>query len=238
MTLPGFRPDEQELLTRASASVVGAGALGCFAATHLATAGVGRIGIVDPDSVGLSDLQGPLHFTPDLGASKAESAAAKLGLLNATVQAEPYPARLERMNARAIVTGSAVVLDCTSSPAPALLVNEACCAERIPLAAARALGFRALLLSVVPGHSACVRCVLPELGDDALGERGTLGAVAGIAGSIQALEAIKLLVGRDAALLDLVLQLDGRDFSQKRVETARRPGCPACAGVAASQQSS
>jgi molybdopterin/thiamine biosynthesis adenylyltransferase len=242
LVLPEWSGAAQESLKAASAIVVGAGALGSPVATYLAAAGVGRIGIVDADAVELSNLhRQPLHFTPDLGLGKAENAAVKLGALNPEVLIEPYPVELTADNAEAIVMGADVVVDCTDSFPVRYAVNDACCAQGVPLVEAGVLGFDGLVLSIVPGRSACYRCAFPDEPPAAsvpsCREAGVLGAMAGIVGSIQGLEAIKLIAGVGEPLLDRILQLDGRDMSQTLVSTSRRPDCPACARVPAAPQS-
>jgi adenylyltransferase/sulfurtransferase len=229
----------QEALRSARAIVVGVGALGSPVATYLAAAGVGQIGLVDGDEVELSNLhRQPLHFTPDVGGGKAESAAAKLALLNPEVMVEPYPATLGADNAEAIVTGADVVVDCSDSFETRYLVNDACCAQGIPLVEAGVVAFEGLVLSIRPGKSACYRCAFPEPppadSRRSCREAGVLGAMAGIVGSIQALEALKLLSGVGEPLLDTVLRLDGADLEQTLVATSRRDGCPGCARVPSS----
>jgi molybdopterin-synthase adenylyltransferase len=234
LVLPEWSGAAQERLRSASAIVVGAGALGSPVAVYLAGAGVGRIGVVDCDPVELSNLQRqPLHFTPDVGINKAESAALKLGALNPETMVEPYPVRLEAANASAIVTEADVVVDCSDTFETRYVVNDACCAQGVPLVEAGVLGFDGLVLSIVPGESACYRCAFPDRpapgSVPSCREAGVLGAMAGIVGSIQGLEALKLLTGVGEPLLDRILQLDGHDMSQTLVATERRPDCPACA---------
>ena len=238
LVLPEWSGAAQESLRDASAIMIGAGALGSPATTYLAAAGVGRIGMVDPDVVELSNLhRQPLHFTPDLGIPKAQNAAVKLGLLNTEVQVEPYPVEIDAANAAAIVAGADVVVDCSDSFATRYAVNDACCAERVPLVEAGVLGFSGLVLSIRPGESACYRCafpVEPPAGSvPSCREAGVLGAMAGIVGSIQALEALKLLSGAGEPLTGRILQIDGHDMGQTIVATARRDDCPACSRVAA-----
>ena len=211
-------------------------------ATYLAAAGVGKIGVVDSDQVELSNLhRQPLHFTPDIGVQKAENAAAKLGFLNPEVQADPYPVRLDAGNATAIVAGADVAIDCSDSFETRYLVNDACCAEGVPLVEAGVLGFSGLVMSIVPGRSACYRCafaVPPAPGSvPSCREAGVLGAMAGIVGSIQALEALKLLGGVGEPLTDTILQIDGATLDFTHVATERRADCPACARVPAPSQS-
>ncbi len=232
LVLPEWSGAAQESLREASVIVVGAGALGSPVATYLAAAGVGHIGVVDHDAVELSNLhRQPLHFTPDLGLPKAGNAVVKLSALNPEVQVDQYPVRLDAANAEAIVTGASLVVDCSDSFDTRYVVNDACCAQRVPLVEAGVLGFTGLVMSIQPGESACYRCAFPTQPIDAPSCRdaGVLGAMAGIVGSIQALEAIKLLTGVGEPLLDTILQIDGASLEFTRVSTERDPACPACA---------
>jgi adenylyltransferase/sulfurtransferase len=241
LVLPEWSGAAQERLTRATAVVVGAGALGSPAAVYLAAAGVGRLGVVDGDWVEISNLQRQfLHFTPDIDAQKAESAAQKLGLLNTEIAVEPYPVEVDADNAEAIVAGADVVLDCTDSFETRYLVNDACCSQRIPLVEAGALGFGGMVMAIRPGETACYRCAFPTAPANAptCRDAGMLGAVAGVIGSLQALEALKLLTGVGQPPGDRILQFDGLTLQQTLVHTSRRADCSACAGLAPSSESS
>ena len=242
LVLPEWSGEAQERLKSATAIVVGAGALGSPAATYLAAAGIGRLGIVDEDVVELSNLhRQPLHFSPDVGRSKADNAALKLGVLNPEVAVDPYPVRLNEQNAHAIVMGAGVVVDCSDTFATRYVVNDACCAQRVPLVEAGVLGFDGLVLSIRPGESACYRCAFPT--EPPAGsvpscrDAGVLGATAGIVGSIQALEAIKLLTGVGTPLTDRILQIDAATMEQMLVSTTRRADCSACGHLAPAPQS-
>ena len=240
LVLPEWTGQVQERLKASTAIVIGAGALGSPAATYLACAGVGRIGVADGDWVELSNLnRQPLHFTPDVETQKAESAAQKLGVLNTEISVEPYPVELDSENAGAIVAGADVVLDCTDSFETRYLINQACCVQRIPLVEAGALGFGGMVFAIRPGETACYRCAFPTAPANApsCAEAGMLGAVSGVIGSLQALEALKLLSGVGTPPGDTILQFDGLTLQQTLVRTSRRPDCADCAGLAASQQS-
>lgn len=242
LVLPEWSGAAQERLKAASAILVGAGALGSPVGTYLAAAGVGRIGIVDGDAVELSNLQRqPLHFTPDIGLMKAHNALVKLVALNPEVQVEPYPVVLDETNAEAIVAGADVVVDCSDSFATRYTVNDACCAQGVRLVEAGVLGFTGLVMSIDPGRSACYRCafaVEPPAGAvPSCREAGVLGAMAGVVGSLQAVEALKLLSGVGEPLFDRILHVDGLSPQFVAVATARREGCRACAGAPAAPQS-
>jgi molybdopterin-synthase adenylyltransferase len=236
LVMPEWSGAAQERLRSASAMVIGAGALGCPAATYLVAAGVGRVGVVDGDEIELANLhRQPLHLTPDVGARKADNTAIKLGFLNPEVVVEPFPARIEAANAQALLEGSDVVVDCSDSFATRYLVNDTCCALGIPLVEAGLLGLSGLVTSIRPGESACYRCAFPT--EPAPGsvptcrEAGVLGAIGGIVGSWQALEAVKLLTGVGEPLVDRILQLDGAATAPMTIVTRRREDCPACGGL-------
>ena len=234
LALPEWGLAQQTALREARVLVVGAGALGSPVALYLAGAGVGRLGILDDDAVEPSNLHRQLlHFTPDVGVPKAESAAAKLRFLNPDVVIEPYRVRLEPSNAAALVEGQDLVVDCSDAFATRYAVNAACCAARVPLVEAGVSGLTGLVMSVRPGETACYRCAFPAEPADAesCAEAGVLGPAAGVVGSLQALEALRLLGGLDGALIDGFLQIDLLDGAFVRVRTTRRPGCPDCGGL-------
>jgi adenylyltransferase/sulfurtransferase len=242
LVLPEWSGEAQERLKSAGAIVVGAGALGSPVGQYLAAAGVGRIGVVDDDAVELSNLnRQPLHFSPDISLMKADNAKVKLSALNPEVLIEAYPARLDDQNAAAILTGADVVVDCSDSFPTRYAVNDACCEQGIALVEGGVLGFGGLVMSIVPGRSACYRCAFPVEPPPgsvpSCREAGVLGAMAGIVGSLQALEALKLLTGVGDPLTDRLLQVDGASLEFTLVTTERRDGCPACARVPAASQS-
>jgi molybdopterin-synthase adenylyltransferase len=224
---------EQLRLRDASVLVVGAGALGSPVATYLAGAGVGRLGILDGDDVELSNLHRQhLHFTPDVGAPKAHSAAAKLRLLNPEVEVDPYQVHLDEANAAGLIAGHDVVVDCSDSFATRYAVNAACCAAGTPLVEGGVVGWSGLVLSIRPGESACYRCVFPEPppagSTPTCAQAGILGPGAGVIGSLQALEALKLLGELPSVLTDTLLQVDLATAAVTRVATTRRLDCADC----------
>ena len=227
LVLPEWSEQAQLALRDASVLVIGAGALGSPVAAYLTGAGVGRVGVVDSDEVEVSNLPRQwLHFTPDVGVAKAESAAAKLRFLNPEAIVEPYYARF----GPAMLEGADLVVDCSDSFATRYEVNAACCAARIPLVEGGVLGLSGLVMAIRPGVSACYRCAFPEAPPSApsCAEAGVLGPAAGVIGSLQALEALKLLAGIDGALLDAFLQVDLYDHAFLRVAVTRRADCRDC----------
>jgi molybdopterin/thiamine biosynthesis adenylyltransferase len=231
LVLPEWSERAQLALHGADVLVVGAGALGSPVATYLTGAGVGRLGIVDADTVELSNLHRQhLHYTPDVGVAKAHSAAAKLGFLNPGVLVEAYQVRLEAANAAGLVEGHDLVVDCSDSFATRYAVNAACCAAGTPLVEGGVLGTSGLVMAIRPGETACYRCAFPEApaGARSCAEAGVLGPAAGVIGSLQALEALKLLTGVGEPLTDAFLQADLATHAFLRVAVRRREDCPAC----------
>ena len=229
LVLPEWGEAQQMRLRRARVLVVGAGALGSPVATYLVGAGVGCVGVVDSDDVELSNLhRQPLHFTPDAGVPKAHSAVAKLRFLNPEVIVEPYQARLEEANALALIADQDLVVDCSDTFATRYVVNAACCRAGVPLVEGGALGFSGLMMAIRPGESACYRCAFPTPPPDAAtcATAGILGPAAGVVGSLQALEALKLLAR--LPVRDGLLQIDLHDVAVTRVAVQRRADCPDC----------
>jgi molybdopterin/thiamine biosynthesis adenylyltransferase len=231
LVLPEWGAAAQLAVNEASVLVIGAGALGAPVALYLAGAGVGRIGILDDDVVELSNLHRQLlHFTPDVGVGKAESAAAKLRYLNPDIVVEPYQVHADADNAPALVEGQDLVVDCSDSFATRYAVNAACCAARVPLVEAGVLGMSGLVMSIKPGRTACYRCAFPVEPHDAprCADAGVLGPAAGVIGSLQALEALKLLTGAAPPIADGFLQVDLATTEFLRVRASRRDDCPDC----------
>jgi molybdopterin/thiamine biosynthesis adenylyltransferase len=228
LVLPEWSERAQRALAEASVLVVGAGALGSPVSMYLAGAGVGRLGIADDGEVELSNLHRQhLHYTPDVGVPKAHSAVAKLGFLNPDVIVQPYQARFTPE----MLVGQDLVLDCSDSFETRYAVNAACCAAGVPLVEAGVTGLTGLVMSIRPKETACYRCAFPEAPQDApsCAEAGVLGPAAGVIGSLQALEALKLLAGLPEPLTDAFLQVDLATGTFLRVSTSRRDDCGDCA---------
>jgi adenylyltransferase/sulfurtransferase len=211
--------------------VVGAGGIGSAAIFYLAAAGVGQIGIADGDTVEISNLQRQiLHRLDDLGRRKVESAREAVLALNPHCRVETCPARLEAANIRDILPEYDIILDASDNFPTRLLVADCCWQEKVPLVSAAAAGFQGLLLVVDPGQgSPCYRCLLPQAPQTSP-EEGILGAVAGVMGSLQAAEALKLLLGRGSELADRLLSYDGLKCRFHYLQRTRALACPLCGG--------
>jgi len=219
----------QQKLKAAKVLLVGAGGLGAPAALYLAAAGVGRIGLLDPDVVSLSNLQRQvLYGMDDLGRGKAASAAQRLSRLNPEIELEPIPERLTEANARALIAPWDLVLDGTDDFATRFAVNAACRAEGKVLVSG-AIGRWSGQIGVFPGRP-CYQCLTPEIPPDAetCALVGVVGALAGVIGSMMALEAVKLIAGAGEPLTGRLLIYDALDGETRTVRVSPDPECPVC----------
>lgn len=226
----------QARLKAARVLVIGAGGLGSPALLYLAAAGVGTLGVVDDDTVALSNLQRQvLHTTARVGMPKTASAAAALGALNPHVAVEVHSLRLDPSNAAVLVAAHDVVLDGSDNFATRLAVNAACVAARKPLVGA-AIGQWEGQLSVWAPHlgAPCMACAFPEVPEPGLApscaEAGVVGALPGVLGAMQALEAIKLITGAGQPLLGRLLLHDALWGEVRTIGVKRRPDCAVCSG--------
>ena len=228
----------QARLRAASVLVVGAGGLGVPVLQYLAGAGVGSIGIVDGDVLEPSNLHRQTWYAlADCGRSKAELAAARVRALNPDVRVEPHMVRLDAANAEALARASDLVLDCTDNFATKFLLNDLALRARKPVLFASVYQFEGQLQWVTGDDaSACLRCVWPEARDGLIGncaEAGVLGPVPGALGSLQALEALRFLLGIPALGAGEVLLFDLVTFTTQRIRARRAAECAAHAGKTA-----
>ncbi len=223
----------QDALRAGSALVVGAGGLGAPVLYYLAAAGVGRIGVVDDDVVELSNLQRQILFTTsDIGRPKADVAAERLTALNPEVVIEPHTTRLDAATAFSTIDRYDVVVTAVDNFATRYLLNDACVLHHKILVDGAVLRMTGLAMTVKGGETACYRCLFPEppppAGVISCSEAGVLGPIPGLIGSIQALEALKVLTGAGRPLFDRLLQYDGGAMTFSEVEVSRVPSCPVC----------
>ncbi len=219
----------QQRLAAARVLIVGVGGVGGPAALYLAAAGVGTIGLVDTDTVGLSNLQRQILFdSGDVGDSKVEVGAARLTALNPNVRVEPDARSLTPENASGMVVGHDVVIDGTDDFETRFAVNAACVAAGVPLVSG-ALGRWSGQVGVFAGRP-CYRCLVPEAPPEAetCARVGVVGALAGVVGAMAALEAIKILTAAGEPLVGRLLLYDGLAATARTVRVAADPGCPVC----------
>ena len=208
--LPEVGGKGQKKLSQAKIFVIGAGGLGSPVALYLAAAGIGTIGLIDSDIVDISNLQRQvLHHTPDVGRSKVQSAKEKIAALNPDVNVETYETRFGQENAIDLIKPYDIVIDGVDNFPAKFLINDACYFSKKPLIHGGILRFEGRVFSILPGQSACYRCIFKQPPPAGLvpscQEAGIIGAVAGIIGTIQATEAIKIVLGIGQPLTNLSL---------------------------------
>jgi molybdopterin-synthase adenylyltransferase len=219
----------QQRLKAARVLIVGMGGVGGPAALYLAAAGVGTLGLVDDDAVSLSNLQRQIQFdTADVARSKVEVTARRLMALNPHVQVQAFAERLTDAAAGARIVGWDLVIDGTDDFETRMAVNAACVRAGVPLVSG-ALGAWSGQVAVFEGRP-CYRCLVPEIPPDAetCARVGVVGALAGLIGSLVALEAIKRLTGAGAPLTGRLWIHDALTGQSRTVRVAADPACPVC----------
>ena len=235
VALPEVGEAGQARIAAARVLVVGVGGLGCPAALYLAGAGVGRLTLVDGGRVELSNLHRQILFTSaDVGAPKVLAAAARLRQHNPKIEIIAHEGELTATNARALVAGQTVVLDCTDNFATRFVLHDACHALGIPLVAAAVHRFEGTLDVFRRDTGGCLHCLWEGRSPAELDTAGNcaggpvFGPAVGVLGVMQAAEAIKLLLGREGDSVHQSRLVNLLDGSQLNVERAMRPGCPVC----------
>jgi len=223
----------QEKILAAKVLIIGAGGLGCPVALYLAAAGVGTIGIIDCDTVDISNLQRQIaHHTKDIHRPKVESAREKMLAINPDVKVRIYQDYLSAGNIREIIRDYHFVVDGTDNFPTKFLVNDACVMENIPFSHGGILRFDGQTTTVVPGRSACYRCTFREPPPpDAVptcSQAGVLGAIAGMLGTIQAAEALKYITGTGVLLTDRLLSFNAKTMDFRKIKLNRQADCPIC----------
>ncbi len=231
--LPEVGGKGQRKISKAKILLVGAGGLGSPAGLYLAAAGVGTIGVIDADAVDLSNLQRQIiHHTPDVGRPKVTSAKEKIQALNPDVQVVTYEDRLVSGNAVTIISDYDVVIDGVDNFPAKFLINDACFFAKKPLVHGGILRFEGRVTTILPGQSACYRCVFKQPPPPGLvascQEAGVIGVLAGIIGTIQATEALKVILGAGRLLTDRLLDFDGRRTEFREIRIKRNPNCALC----------
>jgi adenylyltransferase/sulfurtransferase len=232
LVLAGVGAEGQRKLLQSKALLVGVGGLGSPASLYLAAAGVGTLGLVDFDEVELSNLQRQIiHHVHDLGRPKVDSAAEGIADINPDVQVVRHREALSTENALEIIPRYDVILSTCDNFPTRYLVNDACFLTGRPLVEASVFRFEAQATVFVPGRG-CYRCLYPEPPPPGTvpssAESGLLGVLPGIIGTVQALEAIKLLLGIGASLAGRLLVFDALTMEFRTLRIRRNPACPLC----------
>ncbi len=233
--LPEIGIEGQARIRAAAALVIGAGGLGSPVAMYLASAGIGRLTLVDGDAVDLTNLQRQiLHDTGRIGVNKAASGLRTLAALNPQVDLRAVTARVGAAELDALVAEADVVLDCSDNFATRHAINRACVAHRRPLVSGAAVRFDGQLavFDLRAPESSCYACLFPEgeAQDELCAVMGVFAPVTGIIGAMQAAEALKLVAQAGAAATGRLLLLDALAMDVRTVRFARDPRCAACGG--------
>lgn len=234
LSLPEVGLSGQYRLKQSKVLCIGAGGLGTAALQYLVAAGVGHIGIVDFDRVECSNLQRQiLYTTADIGQLKAIVASERLKALNPSIEITAYPFALNDENALALLSDYDVILDASDNFATRYLINDACFELRKPDVFASVLRFKGLCTVFAAAEGPCYRCLFPVAPAPELvqncAEAGVIGAFTGLLGSMQALEAIKLLLQIGDSLTGRLLTLDALSCHWQELKLAQNPDCPLCA---------
>lgn len=238
--LPEIGGEGQARLLGGSVLVVGAGGLGSPVLLYLAAAGVGRIGVIDPDVVDLSNLQRQvLHTTDRIGVAKVDSARTTIDAINPDITLETHEARLDPGNIMDLIDGYDIIADGTDNFETRFLINDACYLGHKPLVSAAILRFdgqlstyKAHIVDDEGGHGPCYRCIFrepPPPGQiPSCAEAGVLGALCGVMGSLQATEIVKELLDIGESLSGTLVMYEGLTTEFRRIGVKADPGCPLC----------
>ena len=228
--IPEIGVEGQIRLGKATALIVGLGGLGSVSSSYLAAAGVGCLRIVDHDRISLDNLNRQLlHSTPDLNRPKSDSAAEKLRRLNPECRIEPLCARLGEDNGFDVAEGCNLIVDATDNLASRHLLNRISLARRIPLLYGGVKGWNGTAATFVPGKTCCFACMVPSgVQETTATGLPVLGPAAGVIGSIQSMEAIRILLGLRPSLAGHLLKLQGDEMRFRTVHVKRDPACPQC----------
>lgn len=230
--LPGFDLDKQEILLSASVLIIGVGGLGCAAAQFLVASGVGKVTLVDDDKVENSNLQRQiLHAEANIGMSKCKSALASLTRLNHSTQINTLEERQSDEQLVKLLKQHDLVLDCSDNLPTRNQLNQASYATLTPLVSGAAIRMEGQLFCVLPGsQSACYACISHLIGEQNLScvESGVMSPIVGVIGSMQALEAIKVLTDFGQPLINKLMLFDGMTMQWQSFNVTKNKDCTVC----------
>lgn len=223
----------QKKLINASVLIIGAGGLGAPAALYLAAAGVGTIGIVDADEVDLSNLQRQvIHTTNDVGKAKVKSAAETMEAINPDVTVKTYRTFVDSTNIMDLIKDYDFIIDGTDNFPAKFLINDACVMAGKPFSHAGIIRFKGQLMTYVPGEGPCYRCVFknppPKDAVPTCKQAGVIGAMGGVIGSLQAMEAIKYIIGKGELLTGKLLTYDALKMEFHTIKLPKDHHCAVC----------
>ncbi len=227
--VPQVGPEGQALLSTKRVLIAGAGGLGTPCAAYLAGAGIGHIAILDSDVVSLSNLPRQILYTMhDIGKEKAKVLAEKLAAANDGVSIVPMVQSITQENVSNTIESFDVVISCVDNLETRYVLNQACISSGIPMIEGAISGFTGMVTTIVPGQGPCYQCIFPKKLVPVQESIGVLGPTPGVTGSIQAAEALKLLLGKGLLLAGRLLLLDLLSSDFRIVTVKNDPCCPIC----------
>ena len=230
-----FSSKEQNMLLNSKVAVVGVGGLGTVSSIYLALAGVGKLRLIDQDTVELKNLHRQiLYKISDLHYPKAEIASNQLEKMNPMIETEAVPENINSRNVEELLEGVDCVVDGLDNMSTRYLINRTCVKMKIPYVFGAAIGLEGNLSVFAPPDTGCLKCLLPEISDEELmtcETRGVLGATPGIIGSMQALEAIKILTGIGSSLKGKLMVCDFSDMYFTTIDISKSASCPVCQSI-------
>jgi len=227
----GFGEEGQSKLKSARVVVAGTGGLGSPASIYLACAGVGHIIIVDCDFVELSNLNRQvLHWDEDIGEKKVVSAARKLSRLNSSIEITPVYDKITEGNIKDIIKGADAVIDAMDNFETRFILNSACVSEGISFIHGAIHGLTGEITTIIPGETACLACIFPELPERGEAPFPVFGATPALIASLQVMETIKLIAGIPGLLKNKMLYVCGETMEFLHVDISKRSDCRVCRG--------
>jgi len=231
--LPEIDVSGQEKLLAAHVAIIGIGGLGSPVALYLASSGIGKLSLIDFDSVDLSNLQRQIiHDTDHLGTTKVSSAQGKLAALNPGTSVQVYAEKLSDLEISALIKEVDAVVDCTDNFATRLTINQACVQHQVPLISGAAIRMEGQLMVYDPSiaNAPCYACLYQNTAELDLNcaTTGVAAPLVGIIGSMQAMETLKILVGFGEPATGSLLIFDAANTQWQRFRVNRRADCPAC----------
>lgn len=231
--LPQMDYDGQQAITESKVLILGLGGLGASAAQYLAGAGVGKLTLLDPDHVALSNLHRQvIHNEARINMNKAESAKAQLEQLNSSIEICAIDRLLDEVALSQLIEEHDVVVDCTDNSASRMLHNRLCVNTRTPLVSAAAIRFEGQMMVVdsQQSDSPCYECVYPDMSEqqDTCSQSGILGPVVGTMGMFQALETLKIVSNIRPPKVGQLWMFDGLELTLRTFKVAKNKSCPIC----------
>lgn len=231
--LPEVGGKGQKKFLKARVFLVGAGGLGCPVGYYLAAAGIGNIGIIDNDTVEISNLQRQIaHNTNRIGMLKTDSVKETFEALNPDVKVRGINERITKDNIKELIADYDIVVDGSDNFPTRYLVNDACVMLKKPLVSGAILRFEGQVTTILPGEGHCYRCLFEEMPPAGLipscQEAGVIGAIPGVVGSLQAIEVFKLILGKGDVLKNTLLIYDALRTTFRRVKVPKNSDCPVC----------